>query len=167
MIKSPEINPKNMAHDSIFERTEIIKNMIEKNKDMMPLLNFEKNGNDIDINDIKFLDFVQTIMSLGGTEEQLEYIKSDTNSHIFKGSIKDKKIGNLEYAVKVVAYQKKEIYGNINILYVSHSSLQYFMHQQVYLIFPLILHLHYYHFPQLHHLLYFLQLIHSLVIVSF
>lgn len=58
------------------------------------------------------VDFCKTIMSIGGTEKQLEYIKSGTTGHTFKGTVNNSE-NVLEYAVKVVAYPKKEKYGSI------------------------------------------------------
>ena len=58
----------------------------------------------------KVVDFVKTIMSIGGTEKQLEYIKSGATGHTFKGSVNSEQ-NALEYGVKVVAYPRKEKYG--------------------------------------------------------
>jgi hypothetical protein len=55
-------------------------------------------------------DFTNVISEIGG---KLKYIKSGTSGHTFKGEIIDKH-GSFEYAVKVVAYPRKERYGNIN-----------------------------------------------------
>jgi hypothetical protein len=117
--------------DTIPCRIQFIKELLE-GKSITPLVNFDNtdtehflNGGNRDENESgesydtrivlqkKVLDFVKTIMSIGGTEKQLEYIKSGTTGHTFKGTVEDKKIGNLEYAVKVVAYPKKEKYGSI------------------------------------------------------
>lgn len=56
------------------------------------------------------LDFTIIVAQLGG---KLKYIKSGTNGHTFKGESNDE-FGSLEYAVKVVAYPKKERYGDIH-----------------------------------------------------
>jgi hypothetical protein len=57
----------------------------------------------------KLKDFYKVIKRIGG---KLSYVKSGTTGHTFKGTIK--KDGNtVEYAVKVVAYPKKEKYGEM------------------------------------------------------
>lgn len=56
------------------------------------------------------LNFADTIAQIGG---RLQYIKSGTTGHTFKGEAQDE-FGILEYGVKVVAYPKKERYGDIN-----------------------------------------------------
>jgi hypothetical protein len=60
----------------------------------------------------RFSNFANTIKAIGGHENQLEYIKSGTTGHTFKGSVNDEN-GEFDYAVKVVAYPKKDKYGSI------------------------------------------------------
>jgi hypothetical protein len=55
------------------------------------------------------LDFTTIITQIGG---KLLYIKSGSTGHTFKGII-DTTNENLSYAVKVVAYSKKDNYGDI------------------------------------------------------
>ena len=57
----------------------------------------------------RIYDFTNIISQIGG---RLKYIKSGTTGHTFKGETTDN-YGTFEYAVKVVAYPKKERYGNI------------------------------------------------------
>lgn len=58
----------------------------------------------------KIYDFYNVIGQIGGT---LTYIKSGTTGHTFRGVIKNND-ADIYYAVKVVAYPKKEKYGDIN-----------------------------------------------------
>ena len=60
----------------------------------------------------KKYDFHNIINNIGG---KLKYIKSGTTGHTFKGMIAtDNGTNPINYAVKVVAYSKKEKYGDIN-----------------------------------------------------
>jgi serine/threonine protein kinase len=59
----------------------------------------------------KKYNFINIISEIGG---RLLYIKSGATGHTFKGSIKDDVTGEeINYAVKVVAYPKKDRYGSI------------------------------------------------------
>jgi len=110
--------------DNIPYRLESIKKILGGNE-LEPLINFDDNidtekyiGKSMDDNDSgesydtrivlkkKVHDFTNIISQTGG---KLTYIKSGTTGHTFKGVTKD-----YEYAVKVVAYSKKEKLGNIN-----------------------------------------------------
>jgi len=129
-----DIFEKNMDHikidniedkDSIPMRIQFIKNLLD-GKDLQPLINFDstdtenfvcKNINENESGDSydtrvvlkkKLFDFSNIINQIGG---KLKYIKSGTTGHTFKGISED---NNFEYAVKVVAYPKKEKYGSIN-----------------------------------------------------
>ena len=111
--------------DSIPMRIQFIKNLLE-DKDLQPLVNFDstdtenficrnikddESGDSYDTRIIlkkRILDFKNIIQQMGG---KLKYIKSGTTGHTFKGISDD---GNFEFAVKVVAYPKKEKYGSIN-----------------------------------------------------
>ena len=112
--------------DTIPMRIEFIKNLLE-GTDLNPIVNFDdtstenfiSNVNSIDSGDThdtrvvlkkRLLDFKNIITQIGG---KLKYIKSGTTGHTFKGIAQDNN-GSFEYAVKVVAYPKKERYGNIN-----------------------------------------------------
>jgi len=115
----------NNEKDSIPMRIQFIKNLLD-GKDLDPLVNFDstetenfvcRKSNDDESKDSydtrvvlkkKIYDFNNIINQMGGT---LKYIKSGTTGHTFKGISED---GKLEYAVKVVAYPKKERYGSIN-----------------------------------------------------
>ena len=59
----------------------------------------------------KQYDFHKVINEIGG---KLRYIKSGTTGHTFKGIIVTENGINVNYAVKVVAYPKKEKYGDLN-----------------------------------------------------
>jgi hypothetical protein len=56
----------------------------------------------------KFIDFTQAIEQLGG---KLLYFKSGSTGHTFKGVYPD--INKNSYAVKIVAYPKRENYGDM------------------------------------------------------
>lgn len=78
--------------------------------------NFTESGDNINKEDIrellpkKFLDFSAAIEELGG---KLLYIKSGSTGHTFKGvHPHDEKIKQ-SYGVKIVAYPKKENYGDM------------------------------------------------------
>jgi len=102
----------------ISERIEYIKNMLNNNMDS--IINF-KNINEVintstDIREIlskKYIDFSTAINILGG---KLLYIKSGSTGHTFKGvHLIDDSIDNAKepYALKIVAYPKKENYGDM------------------------------------------------------
>lgn len=61
----------------------------------------------------RMLDFYNVIEKIGG---KLRYIKSGSTGHTFKGIITDDNGNrvNCAYAVKVVAYPRKDYYGDIN-----------------------------------------------------
>ena len=56
-------------------------------------------------------DLTDVINNMGGT---LQYIKSGTSGHAFRGEEKDKDGNVYEYAVKVVAYSIKDKYGGMH-----------------------------------------------------
>ena len=102
----------------ISDRIERIKNTI-RDSFIEPLIDFNSksenvstNSNDIrEIIPKKYIDFVKVINELGG---KLLYIKSGSTGHTFKGVFpppNDKNKTN--YAVKIVAYPKKEKYGDM------------------------------------------------------
>jgi hypothetical protein len=112
--------------DSIPMRIEFIKNLLD-GKDLNTIVNFDitdtenfigrdedmESGDSYDTRVVlkkRILDFKNIISQIGG---HLKYIKSGTTGHTFKG-ISDGDNGVFEYAVKVVAYPKKEKYGSIN-----------------------------------------------------
>lgn len=118
-------------NDSIPFRINFIKELIRMNE-LKPLVNFDltdtenfinKKKDNSESNDYssikshdtrnslnkKLLDFNTIISQIGG---KLLYVKSGSSGHTFKG-IMDINNDNLSYAVKVVAYPKKENYGDI------------------------------------------------------
>jgi len=114
---------KNQNYNLIPERIINIKNILD-NKNIESILDFKENlfindtnNNSEDIRDLlpkKYIDFGKAINDLGG---KLLYIKSGSTGHTFKGIHFDesnKIIENKEsYAVKIVAYPKKENYGDM------------------------------------------------------
>ena len=117
-------------NDSIPFRINFIKELIRTNE-LKPLVNFDltdtenfiKKKDNSDSNEYssvkshdtrnslnkKMLDFNSVISQIGG---KLLYVKSGSTGHTFKG-IMDINNDNLSYAVKVVAYPRKENYGDI------------------------------------------------------
>ena len=121
------LNSKYMRQlDTIPCRLEFITELL-KGKNLEPLVDFSNTDTEFFIPNIKDenesgqsydttvvlrkrqLNFGDTIAQIGG---RIHYIKSGTTGHTFKGEATDE-YGTLEYGVKVVAYPKKERYGNI------------------------------------------------------
>ena len=75
------------------------KNQKDHSKDMRELLNK------------KTFDFNQIINDIGG---KLQYVKSGTTGHTFKGISYIDKEKTINYGVKFVAYSKKDSYGDVN-----------------------------------------------------
>lgn len=114
----------NQIKDTIQTRIEFIKKLLN-NKKLEPLIDFEHtdteyflpkwkdenaSGESYDTRIIlkkRIFDFSDIISEIGG---RLQYIKSGTTGHTFKGITKDDN-RTFEYAVKVVAYPRKERYG--------------------------------------------------------
>jgi hypothetical protein len=71
----------------------------QQSKDMRELLNK------------KAFDFNQIINDIGG---KLQYVKSGTTGHTFKGISYVDKNKTINYGVKIVAYSKKDSYGDVN-----------------------------------------------------
>ena len=110
--------------NKIAHRINTIKEMI-KDKCVDSIVDFESENDDdknvasstdslksTDIRNLlpkKYLDFNQTIKELGG---KLLYIKSGSTGHTFKGVHPNDDEKN-NYAVKIVAYPKKENYGDL------------------------------------------------------
>jgi len=119
MNNSQNTTPK---FDHIPNRIEFIHSLL-KDKKLDPLIDIKTNikGGDStneqhkkDIRDIlnkKVLDFNQIINDIGG---KLQYVKSGTTGHTFKGISYNKKDKVINYGVKVVAYSKKDSYGDVN-----------------------------------------------------
>jgi hypothetical protein len=118
-------------NDSIPCRIDFIKKILE-DKTLSPMINFDNTKTDDFLEGInnsdesgdsydtrvvlkkKFFSFNKIISQIGGT---LKYIKSGTTGHTFKGIVgndtTDEK-NKFEYALKVVAYPRKDKYGDIN-----------------------------------------------------
>tara|TARA_B100001093_G_scaffold513681_1_gene586084 strand:+ start:2978 stop:4159 length:1182 start_codon:yes stop_codon:yes gene_type:complete len=107
-------------YNKIAYRLETIQDLV-KDKTVDSIINFETENEDEEIDTIsnsedirsllpkKYLDFNTTIKQLGG---KLLYIKSGSTGHTFKG-VHPEDNGKPNYAVKVVAYPKKENYGDL------------------------------------------------------
>ena len=113
---------KSKRFDNIPDRIEFIKALLSNN-DINSMIDFdlcdtehvENRTNGCDVRSImkkKTMDFNKLICELGG---KLEYIKSGTTGHTFKGVIYDSDniTELLNYALKVVAYPIRENYGDI------------------------------------------------------
>ena len=115
--------------DTIPLRLEFVKEILD-NTNIEPIVNVDNQETEgfvgplgslaeygYNVNDARYVlnkkikDFYQIISQIGGT---LRYIKSGTSGHTFKGIIAGENGERINYAVKVVAYKKKEKYGNIN-----------------------------------------------------
>ena len=110
-------NSNEKKYNKIAYRIETIQGMI-KDKDIESIVDYSTNSEDVnsvvseDIRNLmpkNYLDFNTTIKTLGG---KLLYIKSGSTGHTFKGVYPDD-IDKPNYAVKVVAYPKKENYGDL------------------------------------------------------
>lgn len=122
ILKENELKPiidfKNLETESFIHpngysciKDELIpENLIDGNSN-------NESSNDSDLYDIrnilkkKKFNFYKVINEIGG---KLRYIKSGTTGHTFKGIIKAENGSNVNYAVKVVAYPKRERYGDLN-----------------------------------------------------
>lgn len=123
------IKNKEKMRDSIPCRINFIKDLMKGQK-FDPLINFDNaeteqftggvrnddnaSGESYDTRILlkkRVLNFTNVIERLG-SGGKLEYIKSGTTGHAFRGEAHDEN-GKFEYGVKVVAYPKKERYGNI------------------------------------------------------
>jgi serine/threonine protein kinase len=118
MSKTTESNKSN--YDLIPDRIGNIESMI-KGKSIQSIIDFRNSTESLEypqkIEDIrellpkKYIDFGKAISDLGG---KLLYIKSGSTGHTFKGVHPPPNIENKQhYAVKVVAYPKKENYGDM------------------------------------------------------
>ena len=115
---------KEKSKDTIPCRIEFIKDLL-KDKKLESMVDFDKadteyfvyNDDNASQNskDTRIIlkkrqyDFENIIKQIGG---KLMYVKSGTTGHTFKGVACDE-FGEFEYAVKVVAYQKKDKQGNM------------------------------------------------------
>ena len=126
--KSLHSNNSSKKNASIPLRINFIKDILKDNA-LEPLVNFNENDTDnfirkrkngsesYDSNDTRYVlnkrihDFYKVINKIGG---KLVYIKSGTTGHTFKGIYTTKNNDRITYAVKVVAYPKKEKYGKMS-----------------------------------------------------
>ena len=101
-------------------RTNMIRNILEGNN-LKSLIDLDSNDTDAfintkketDIRDVlnkKILDFSQVINKIGS---KLVYIKSGTTGHTFRG-FNPNNPNEPNFAVKIVAYPKRENYGDLN-----------------------------------------------------
>jgi hypothetical protein len=101
--------------DPIPYRLQTIKSMIDNDIIDSMISSDDENNSSIKKEDIrellpkKYIDFNKVIDKLGG---RLLYIKSGSTGHTFKG-VHLEKTDRPNYAVKVVAYPKKENYGDM------------------------------------------------------
>lgn len=126
-----KVTLKDYDKDSISYRIEFIKSLLEGKK-LNPLINFDSCDTEGYINphhdssdneqkkkdaqyvlDKQMHNFYQIISTIGG---KLSYIKSGTTGHTFKGTIVLPDSEILNYGCKVVAYPKREKYGECNDL---------------------------------------------------
>ena len=113
-------NSENKNYNLIPERIETIQNMVGKSsiESIIDFKNstesFEYPSNTEDIRELlpkKYIEFGKAINELGG---KLLYIKSGSTGHTFKGVHPPPNEDNKQpYAVKIVAYPKKENYGTM------------------------------------------------------
>ena len=105
----------NLIHERIDEINKLL-----KDKTVDSIIDFKSSSNESSTEDIrdlmpkKYIDFGKAISDLGG---KLLYIKSGSTGHTFKGVYHplpdDKPDPRSSYAVKIVAYPKKENYGDM------------------------------------------------------
>ena len=118
MNKKENVNKKNF--NFISDRIGIIQKMVEGDY-IDPILDFKSSSDSFEYStnteDIrallpkKYVDFSKAINDLGG---KLLYIKSGSTGHTFKGVHPPPNSENKQpYAVKIVAYPKKENYGDM------------------------------------------------------
>ena len=81
-----------------------------KNINDTSIINFTKSEDIRELMPKKYLDFNQAINQIGG---KLLYFKSGSTGHTFKGVYPPDETNKKSYAVKVVAYPKKENYGDM------------------------------------------------------
>jgi len=81
-----------------------------KNINDMSIVNYANSEDIRELMPKKYLDFTQAINQLGG---KLLYFKSGSTGHTFKGVYPSEELKKKSYGVKVVAYPKKENYGDM------------------------------------------------------
>ena len=110
----------NKKSDLIPERINNITAMLDKttiesivnfqNINEMSIVNYTKSEDIRELLPKKYLDFTDAINQIGG---KLLYFKSGSTGHTFKGVYPLEETNKKPYAVKVVAYPKKENYGDM------------------------------------------------------
>jgi hypothetical protein len=110
---------ENKKYNFIKDRISNISELVT-NSQVDSIINYEANNDSIenylkfeDIRELlpkKFIDFGLAINNLGG---KLLYIKSGSTGHTFKGVYPPTEKNKQSYAVKIVAYPKKENYGDM------------------------------------------------------
>lgn len=120
MEKKSDTESKKQNYNFISDRLNVIQQMTNKNaiESIIDFKNstesFEYPNNTEDIRELlpkKYIDFSKAINELGG---KLLYIKSGSTGHTFKGVHPPPNNENRQpYAVKIVAYPKKENYGDM------------------------------------------------------
>ena len=110
----------NKNYDKIPFRINFIKELMKGQKiksmvdfDICDTESFTKKDKTKNIKEIlekDIFDFNKIINQIGG---KLLYIKSGTTGHTFKGIINEGENNYINYAVKIVAYPKKENYGSL------------------------------------------------------
>lgn len=109
-IKSVSI-PERINHiTSMLNSTNIDLIIDFKNINDVSIDNFKKSEDIRELLPKKYLDFAQTINQIGG---KLLYFKSGSTGHTFKGVYPPEENDKKPYAVKVVAYPRKENYGGM------------------------------------------------------
>ena len=119
MSNNTDLNKKK-KFNQIPYRIEVIENLLD-NKILDSMVDFKNetssetvNNTSEDIRNLlskKYIDFNKAIKDIGG---KLLYIKSGSTGHTFKGIYPPPNIEeNPNYAVKIVAYPRKENYGDI------------------------------------------------------
>jgi serine/threonine protein kinase len=123
---------KDRGYDTIPSRINFIKELLDGKK-LDPMIDFDNtqteqftnpNGfqnadsdDDSGSKDTRIIlnkqlhNFYEIINQIGG---KLKYIKSGTTGHTFKGIVKTENGSKVYYGVKVVAYPKREKYGDMN-----------------------------------------------------
>jgi hypothetical protein len=116
-MSSNELNYKKMKNfDQIGYRILFIQKMLKDNK-LTPLIDIEVEDEKSESTDIrdklskKVYDFTEIMNSI---DSKLLYVKSGSTGHTFKGyTMKDTEPG-FSFGIKVVAFPKKEKYGNLH-----------------------------------------------------
>lgn len=121
---------KERKYDTIPFRLDFIKKLLEGKK-LEPMINLDETNTEYFVNpndyknmdddtqshDTRYIlnkkmhDFYKVINEIGG---KLLYVKSGTTGHTFKGISNPESGININYAVKIVAYPKRERYGKMN-----------------------------------------------------